>query len=285
MNVLSLPKSRRRILRTKNQWLGVVFFLYLALIPVFGEIYDCLYRAKAGEFGHPRMIFNSDVVNGRLQERRLQWQRDIPRYQKEIKALSQLQDAIRSGVRPMHTEALVSGVLTRSHFRTSEYFYDVETYSESVNSDTMRFERRYLVNITDETGQLSESVVLSGPPVTTPLSDSANRWIASSRDPIESGIFEEVIDTLLLRLQGDYKALIELLNSLDANTDIWSYWDFVYFSTITQTTVGYGDILPNSTVVRMVVCVQVLLGLLLLGIAINLWNFDAQPEHDQNPQK
>lgn len=35
---------------------------------------------------------------------------------------------------------------------------------------------------------------------------------------------------------------------------VWSYWDFVYFSTVTQTTVGYGDIVPNSTSVRALVC-------------------------------
>jgi hypothetical protein len=50
----------------------------------------------------------------------------------------------------------------------------------------------------------------------------------------------------------------------------WSYWDFVYFSTVTQTTVGFGDILPNSTGVRMLVVVQVLVGVALIGIFVNL---------------
>jgi uncharacterized membrane protein len=49
----------------------------------------------------------------------------------------------------------------------------------------------------------------------------------------------------------------------------WNIFDFLYFSLITQTTVGYGDILPNSTKVRAVVIVQILLGLFLLSVAIN----------------
>jgi Ion channel len=49
----------------------------------------------------------------------------------------------------------------------------------------------------------------------------------------------------------------------------WTYVDFLYFSVITQTTVGYGDILPNSTIVRAVVMFQVLAGLCLLGVGLS----------------
>jgi uncharacterized membrane protein len=55
-----------------------------------------------------------------------------------------------------------------------------------------------------------------------------------------------------------------------ATPDIWSYWDFVYFSTIVQTTVGFGDILPNSTAVRLVVTSQILIGYALLIVVLNI---------------
>jgi len=51
---------------------------------------------------------------------------------------------------------------------------------------------------------------------------------------------------------------------------VWSYWDFLYFSVITQATVGYGDILPNRTAVRMLVCLQTLIALVFLVVVINL---------------
>jgi hypothetical protein len=44
--------------------------------------------------------------------------------------------------------------------------------------------------------------------------------------------------------------------------------DFLYFSTITQSTVGYGDILPNSTSVRGVVMFQCILSLGLVSFVI-----------------
>ena len=54
----------------------------------------------------------------------------------------------------------------------------------------------------------------------------------------------------------------------------WSYLDFFYFSAITQTTVGYGDILPNRSIVRMFVVGQVLTGLVLLGVGISWFTTD-----------
>src|SRR5438477_3194494 len=41
------------------------------------------------------------------------------------------------------------------------------------------------------------------------------------------------------------KQITEL--SLESPPGVWEFWDFVYFSTIVQTTIGLGDILPNST--------------------------------------
>lgn len=44
-----------------------------------------------------------------------------------------------------------------------------------------------------------------------------------------------------------------------------SILDFLYFSLITVTTVGYGDIVPSHTFVRLLVLLQVLFGLTLLA--------------------
>lgn len=55
-----------------------------------------------------------------------------------------------------------------------------------------------------------------------------------------------------------------------ALTEMWPYWDFVYFSGISLTTVGYGDILPNKTLIRMLVLAEILLGVFLLVCVLNL---------------
>lgn len=43
-----------------------------------------------------------------------------------------------------------------------------------------------------------------------------------------------------------------------------SFPDALYFSVITMSTVGYGDILPNSDAIQMIVAVQIICGVLLL---------------------
>lgn len=60
-------------------------------------------------------------------------------------------------------------------------------------------------------------------------------------------------------------------NSLSSELpEIWSFPDFLYFSLITQSTVGYGDILPNSTVVRLMVASQIWTSYVILIVLINI---------------
>lgn len=51
-------------------------------------------------------------------------------------------------------------------------------------------------------------------------------------------------------------------------------WNFLYFSAVTITTLGYGDILPNSTLVRVLVMFETIFGVLIIGIFASclFWN-------------
>jgi uncharacterized membrane protein len=67
------------------------------------------------------------------------------------------------------------------------------------------------------------------------------------------------------------KGVEERLVSITSDTPlVWGFWDFIYFSTVIQTTIGLGDILPNSTLVRKLVVLQVIIGYGLLSVALNL---------------
>lgn len=77
-----------------------------------------------------------------------------------------------------------------------------------------------------------------------------------------------------------HESLNEALSSLDDSPRLltramngsykYDRWDFLYFSAITITTVGYGDILPNSTRVRKRVMVEALLGIVLAGLFVSI---------------
>lgn len=51
-------------------------------------------------------------------------------------------------------------------------------------------------------------------------------------------------------------------------------WNFLYFSAVTITTLGYGDILPNSTLVRILVMFETISGVIIIGMFVSclFWN-------------
>ncbi len=81
-------------------------------------------------------------------------------------------------------------------------------------------------------------------------------------------------DTHDTTVRDFYNILPHCLNHLD---DAWEaietslnppigFCDFLYFSIITITTTGYGDILPNTTYVRCLVSLEILLGTIIFGL-------------------
>lgn len=77
----------------------------------------------------------------------------------------------------------------------------------------------------------------------------------------------KVIETLINKRINYINDDLSILNS--KKTVKWSLIDFIYFSSITQATVGYGDILPNSTVIRFIVTIQTLIGVFMTVILIS----------------
>jgi hypothetical protein len=52
----------------------------------------------------------------------------------------------------------------------------------------------------------------------------------------------------------------------------WKYLDFIYFSSITIGTVGYGDIVPTSYLTRVLGAIESLMGILLIAFALSfIW--------------
>ena len=50
---------------------------------------------------------------------------------------------------------------------------------------------------------------------------------------------------------------------------ILGYWDFFYFSVGAATTATFGDIAPNSKLVRILVCIQVLGSIMGTGVIVS----------------
>lgn len=65
-----------------------------------------------------------------------------------------------------------------------------------------------------------------------------------------------------------------VLKSVANGSFKYPLWNFLYFSSVTITTLGYGDILPNSTIVRVLVMIETIFGVVITGMFASclFWN-------------
>jgi hypothetical protein len=63
-----------------------------------------------------------------------------------------------------------------------------------------------------------------------------------------------------------YDAMVKYLREAH---DSLTYWDFLYFSVGAATTATFGDIAPNHKSVRLLVCLQVVLSIVFVGLMVN----------------
>ena len=54
-----------------------------------------------------------------------------------------------------------------------------------------------------------------------------------------------------------------------ANSDLENWWDCLYFSMVTITTLGFGDIAPITTLGRLLVAIETVSGVLFIGLFLN----------------
>ncbi|MBV4419500.1 potassium channel family protein [Clostridium tyrobutyricum] len=57
-----------------------------------------------------------------------------------------------------------------------------------------------------------------------------------------------------------------ILRQVSSGNFTYPIWNFIYFSAVTITTLGYGDILPNSTSVRIIVMIETVCGVIITGM-------------------
>jgi len=257
------------LLRATN-WLTPLglFNLYLDVILCFGHIYFLLYSRDRSNF-----LFGSEIRSTRVDQTR---KKISQRNQEVVDRLATL--------RELHALCLSNS----AHWLTPQFQSSAERSSEEEHlfqklnshvhgvgsgSASAAWVLRYIflpncgiVGIYRISGRAGEAD-------TCVLIKSNGEYIILVWQVWSGGLIEpNITNTFRIEIEDAEHEMSEL-QLINESTEsihprIWHVLDFIYFSVITQTTVGYGDILPNSTLVRVVVAVQIMLGLFLLSVAI-----------------
>lgn len=242
--LLNLRRGRRAT------FLRYTIYLYLASVFGFGGVYFALYRRNPATFA-----FTADILSAQATTFRLEARRDSVTAEFEIGLLQSLADSMqeRPGTMPIPSHVSPGGLEAVVSLGDREYAVSRPVQDSSIGAAEMpgAFEVRreafgVIAHLDLPTGKLNVVPGTAGA-----LHEEAVGLIGFLRDQ------QSRSHDLVLRLPT-------------AVRPSWGYPDFIYFSAITQLTVGYGDILPNTTLVRVLVVLQSLVAAVMLVVVINL---------------
>jgi hypothetical protein len=234
-------------MKSKNHWLLLVFFVYLSNLVLFSLVYTWLYRSNSISF-----LFNSDIVTA-----------------KNIFLKKESIEEIASSQQVVGYVRLVSKALTNNDFKIEKKLFGAAIPVLTEGNITFSFFehldvvapgwpiRIFNVEVLDKKNNKSIIIELAG----------RNEFYALPEDKKELSV---LIDKVIEKQNEKIDTYKKVLASIDHDKITpWGYLDFFYFSCITQSTVGYGDIIPNTTTARLIISLQTIIGTLLLGVFIN----------------
>jgi hypothetical protein len=225
--------------------LVVLFALYVIVLLAFAAIYYLLYRKDPLNYQ-----FNADVATSQQERYLAEEKATTAALALQLAALREVGAELSTGRSP--TEGTIRGSLLLRTNSFAAYMYPM-------------------------TGPPGGGPVGSALEIQTADNRTIRRWEWSL--PVQKRTWTVSVDIpslsklvpeLASEIEYDLREHTEALQKPPRLQPVWSYFDFVYFSGITLTTVGFGDILPNNTRVRMIVLAEILTGVILLVVVLNV---------------
>lgn len=244
----SLVKLRlRQALANRNRYLLFLFLFYIITLFGFAGIYYLLYFRDPSSFA-----FNSDIRASQGKDYNAWAEHEIADQEALIELLRKLLAQLDEKSAPEPTYSFWGSSTT---FAASEYQYIFRTESAMIAPGGVV--TYHTLTVKDNRDHVVRELTLP--------EDAFHRFPRNNEDG------KKVTKDLISYYESYVSEIRRRLGTLTGSyPEIWSYWDFLYFSAITQTSVGYGDILPNSTRVRVVVVIHLLLSTAMLVLVINL---------------
>jgi hypothetical protein len=225
------------IVLDRNLWIASCFGLYLLLILVFAIIYYSLYRRRPQRF-----FFTAGVQESQLITYTSALRSRIENLAAENEALLQVEERVAKGA-------------------------TLTTLAAQNWSGKLQSGREFTIYFPKPPAEGTTPVPLMG------LRDAVGKDLAQVALPTgwPWQRWDEAAVRRRFKNEGIAAVLQRRLQASTLSSDhLWSYWDFVYFSAVCQTTLGFGDILPNATGVRLMVVLQIVLGYADLVVLLNI---------------
>lgn len=272
LGFLAIPWILRQLWDRRNRRQTVVFILYVATMIGFAFWYHALYLSTQTTSPNPHFAFNSDILRARNTEIERSLDQRLTTQKLQHQIVSDLRTQLgrqNAPPRPRSNRMSSEDIVI---VQVGDYVCEFDLSPYWSLGPGRRLLKRNLFIIEDRTGHrlLNREVMITGPEDHTPRPKKLQQWMNEIARGLRLDMYQQMTATVLADLSAEIKRLEAEMKETKVETQrYWSYWDFLYFSVITQATVGYGDILPNSTTVRIIVMLQVLVGLVLVVFAIN----------------
>lgn len=235
----------KKSLSNRNFRLRWVFYLYLLIILIFANLYYFSY-----DIDHSSFVFAKDVHQSKLSSQIKEDSAQIHNLEIEAENLKGVQQRLKKGNTP-RTDTIFSD-FKHMYLRWTNKSCIVE-----LAIDKLVFKQSSIGNL------LTHTIRLYKPYTSEPFLENDINLKSSNEDiksPDKLGY-----KLITARLEDNSKILSDLKS---ADFLRWNFIDFFYFSTITQATVGYGDMLPNSSFIRFLVTLQTLIGIFITIIMV-----------------
>jgi hypothetical protein len=159
--------------------------------------------------------------------------------------------------------ATVLQVLRQSHrFDTPGELTQCSVYEEKDTKELILLDKNAILD--SDTDLLVVSPILGAAPMAAPGMSFREFWTAAGADLLRNlrfgwPVFLAIAGFLFLSAYG--MLLLE-------PAQVSSYCDALYFTWVTMTTIGYGDIFPKSGGGRLLASVDGLVGIILIGVVV-----------------
>jgi ABC-type Fe3+-siderophore transport system permease subunit len=258
-----------------NQRLSAVFGLYIVNILLFAWFYHRIYVANLGH-DVPPFLLNVDIIRYRNLELHSSVEQQVQPLRDTLAFFNTAETQLNN-LKTVAPKQYAGSYYDSVEFVPGSYLCEIDLGPKLVDPYTNHLTKvMYLIVYENQFRRIyGNEFRFPGPLNTEPPAREMAEWeqrMASGADP---ALYKEVIDLAIQDVSARVAPLEFVSRATNLSEEktndklgIWDYVDFVYFSTMTQTTVGYGDIVPNTTFTRLLAAVQVLMGLALAGFGL-----------------